>query len=126
MDTIKRTVDTEVKYDDNGILHTIARLTDPFHEIEVTLQVRTADLTIVEASAEMIRVPYANSCPNSMLGIDNLANVRIGPGLHRNIRETVGGDCGCPYLVDLVVQACKLAPCRYRGEASKGIRTHQA
>lgn len=109
LNTIKRTVDTEVKYDDDGILHAIARLTDPFHEIEVALRVRVADLTIVEANAEMIRVPYADHCPNSLLRIGTLAGIQIGPGLHRNVREAVGGDCGCPYLVDLVIQACKLA-----------------
>ncbi len=109
MDTIKRSIDTEVADKGNGIFDAVARLTDPFHEIEVTLRVSVDDLTIHGAKARMIRVPYADHCPNSLLRIDTLAGVQIGAGLHRQVREAVGGLCGCPYLVDLVIQACKFA-----------------
>ena len=109
MEPIRRSINTEVTYDGEGVFRAVARIIDPFHEIEVALRVSAADLTIIEAQAEMIRTPYSDYCSNSMLHIDTLVDVQIGPSLHRNVRDAVGGDCGCPYLVDLVVQACKLA-----------------
>jgi hypothetical protein len=109
MEDIRRTIETNVSETGDGSFRSVARLTDPFHEIEVTVVVRDADYTITEASARMMRVPYADNCPNSMRRIDELTGVQIGPSLSRTVREAVGGDHGCPYLVELSVQACKLA-----------------
>jgi len=109
VDSVKRNIDTEVTSDGDGISRAVARLSDPYHEIEVALRIRTADLTIVEANAEMIRVPHVDHCPNSLLRMDKLTGLQIGPSLHRKVSEAVGGVIGCPYLVDLVIQACKFA-----------------
>ncbi len=108
MDTVRRSIDTEVSKTGDDCYRAVARLVDPFHEIEVVLLIRATGFVIVEASAKMIRIPYADKCPNSLQRVSKLSGLRIGPGLHRTIREVVGGDCGCPYIVDLVEQACKL------------------
>ena len=108
MNSFRRTIDTEVSEVGDDRYRAVSRLTDSFHEIEVVIIVCTADFSIVEASAQMIRMPYVDRCPNSLLRINNLSGIRIGPGLSKTIREAVGGNCGCPYLVELAVQACKL------------------
>lgn len=109
MKPVRRTIDTEVSAAGEGRLRAVARLTDPYHDIEVTLTIRIADLSIVGAAARMPRIPYADYCPNSCAGLNGLQGVRVGAGLGRTIRDAVGGDSGCPYLVELVGQACKLA-----------------
>ena len=40
----------------------VARLVDPFHDIKVTVAIRSADLTITGAQATMRWVPYADRC----------------------------------------------------------------
>jgi len=105
--SVRRTITTEVSPAGGTNSRAAAKLVDPFHEIEVVLLVRVDSLTIVEATARMIRIPYSDRCRDSLPGMDGLKGLRIGPRFSRRVRETVGGDCGCPYLVDLVLQACK-------------------
>ncbi len=119
METVRRTIETEVSEAGEGKVRAVARLTDPFHEIEVCLHVRVADLTILGADAEMIRIPYADYCPNSLSRMNGLAGVGVGAHLSRTVREAVGGECGCPYLVELVVQACKVAAVAVQSERAK-------
>jgi hypothetical protein len=109
MEALRRTIETEVSDAGDGNYRAVARLTDPFHDIEVAVMVRAADHTITDASARMTRVPYADTCPNSLPRMSDLSDVPIGASLGRAVRDAVGGDRGCPYLVELVVQACKLA-----------------
>lgn len=108
MDAVRRTIDTEVSEVGDGHYLAVARLTDPFHEIEVRLTVRAANLTVVDAVARMNWIPYDDRCPDSLVHMSRLEGVQIGPGLTRTVRGSVGGPSGCPYLVDLVLQACKL------------------
>ena len=107
MDTARRSFETEVLKMENGDYRAIARLTDPFHTIEVMLLINAIDFSIVDASAEMMCCPYGDKCPDSLQSMGTLSGLRIGPGLNQAIREAVGGGCGCAYLVELVTQACK-------------------
>ena len=108
MDAVRRTIDIKVTEAGDRHYLAVARLVDPFHEMEVRLTVRTADLTVVEAVAYMDWIPYDDRRPDSLAHMSGLEGVQIGPGLTRIVRDSVGGPSGCPYLVDLVLQACKL------------------
>jgi hypothetical protein len=91
---VRRTIETNVE-EEGDSCRAVARLVDPFHDIKVTVVIRSADLTITGAQATMRWVPYADRCPDSLLG--------------RTVREKIGGEAGCPYVVDLVLQACQFA-----------------
>lgn len=108
MDPVRRSFDSEVSESGPGVYRAVARMVDPFHEIELTLTVRLADLHILDAQAGMPRVPYPERCPDSLRRVADLKGIGIGPGFNRKVREIVGDDCGCPYLVDLAAQAGKL------------------
>lgn len=105
---MRRTIETNVE-EEGDSCRAVARLVDPFHDIKVTVVIRTADLTITGAQATMPWVPYADRCPDSLLQLGGLAGVRIGPSLGRTVREKIGGEAGCPYVVELVLQACQFA-----------------
>lgn len=103
---MRRTIETNVEEQGDGC-RAVARLIDPFHDIEVTVQLRRADLTITAAVATMRWIPYADRCPDSLLQLGELVGVRVGPSLGRTVREKIGGEAGCPYVVELVLQACQ-------------------
>ena len=105
---MRRTIEINVEQE-GDTCRAVARLVDPFHDIQVTVAIGTVEMTITEARATMRWVPYSDRCPDGLLRLDGLAGVRVGPSLGRTVRERIGGDGGCPYVVDLVLQACQFA-----------------
>jgi len=81
---------------------------DTFHELNVTLEVRLPDLTIVAARAEMQRSPYA-LCADVMKRVEALVGKTAGAGIGKVAREALGGPEGCSHLEELVLEAVRSA-----------------
>lgn len=107
MEPVRRTIETRVEEAGDGC-RASARLSDPFHEIEVCIELR-GDRTIGGATGTMRWIPYGDRCPDALLPLAALTGLRVGPELGRRVREQLGGASGCPYVVELVMQACQFA-----------------
>lgn len=94
----------EVEPQADGSILTSWRLTDDLLRADVNLKVQPPDLEIVEAGAVMDRlVPEAwQSAPEL---IKKIEGVRIGPGLRKIARGLLGGESGCPILVQAVLES---------------------
>ena len=88
----------------DGSLAVSWRLTDDLLKAEVNILVRPPDLEIVEAAAKLERlVPLAWSSAPEL--IKKIEGVRIGSGLRKIVQGLLGGDSGCPVLVQAVLES---------------------
>lgn len=80
------------------------RLTDDLLNAAVNLTVRPPDLEIVQAEAMLDRlVPIAwRSAPEL---IKKVEGVRVGSGLRKIVQGLLGGEPGCPILVQAVLES---------------------
>jgi hypothetical protein len=94
----------EVEPASDGSLAVSWRLTDDLLKAEVKLRVRPPDLEIVEAEAELTRLPLKDWSSASEL-IKKVEGVRVGPGLRKIVAGLLGGPNGCSLLVPAVLEA---------------------
>ncbi len=96
------------------------------HDMTLRVAVRTADLTITEASAEMHTFPHAE-CPGITEAFAGLVGLSVARGYTREVQNRFGGPRGCTHLEQLarslgpvVVQAVtsRRAMAVARGEAA--------
>ncbi len=94
----------EVEPQADGTIRTSWRLTDDLLQADVNLQVQPPDLEIVQADAELGRlVPEAWRSASEL--IKKIEGVRIGSGLRKIVQGLLGGDSGCPVLVQAVLES---------------------
>ena len=94
----------EVAPQADGTIRTSWRLTDDLLQADVNLQVRPPDLEIVDAEAELHRlVPEAWQSAAEL--IKKIEGVRIGSGLRKIVQGLLGGNSGCPVLVQAVLES---------------------
>lgn len=94
----------EVEPQADGAIRTFWRLTDDLMQAEVNLKVQPPDLEIVEAGAALGRlVPKAWQSASKM--IKKIEGVRIGSGLRKIVQGLLGGETGCPVLVQAVLES---------------------
>jgi hypothetical protein len=94
----------EVEPQADGAIRTFWRLTDDLMQAEVNLKVQPPDLEIVEAEAALGRlVPKAWQSASEM--IKKVEGVRIGSGLRKIVQGLLGGETGCPVLVQAVLES---------------------
>lgn len=94
----------EVEPLSDGSLAVSWRLTDDLLKVEVNLKVQPPDLEIVEAEAELERLPPKEWLSAPEL-IKKVEGVRVGPGLRKIVRGLLGGPEGCSVLVDAVLES---------------------
>jgi len=94
----------EVEPQKDGTLHVSWRLTDDLLKAEVRMKVQPPDLEIVEAEAELGRLPFPEWASAPKL-IKKVEGVLIGPGLRKIVRSMVGGPGGCSLLVHAVLES---------------------
>jgi hypothetical protein len=94
----------EVESQADGTIRTSWRLADDLLRADVNLKVQPPDLEIVEAEADLRRlVPEAwRPAPE---WIKKIEGVRIGSGLRKIVQGLLGGDSGCPVLVQAVLES---------------------
>jgi DUF2889 family protein len=80
------------------------RLTDDLLKLDVTLKVQIPEMEILEADAEVGRMPPEN-CKDAAEKIKMIEGITIGGGLRKIVRGILGGEDGCSLLVDAVLES---------------------
>jgi hypothetical protein len=70
------------------------------HDMALTLTVRTSDLVIVSADAQMGTFPHTE-CPLIAPAFARLVGMSVGRGFTRALKETFAGVSGCAHLYEL-------------------------
>jgi hypothetical protein len=144
----RRQIDVQVFARDDGLWDVDARLADvktvdaelpsgrraagdPIHDLLLRLVV-DRELTIVDAGAESIAVPYAGACDEHGDAYGRLAGLNLMHGFRQALRERVGGVLGCTHVTELaqvlptaVVQAFAGDVIDTRGDAADAARPFQ-
>ena len=102
--TRKKTFDVSCL--ENNVLEITAHLKDNFHDIKTVIEFDPASKTIVNASAEMITVPF-DLCLEVIPKMKGLVGLQVQKGVHRLVQKEVGGIRGCSHLFDLVMDSLK-------------------
>jgi hypothetical protein len=70
------------------------------HDMELTVSVRTDDMTITEASAVMHTFPHTE-CPGIVGAFAGLVGLNVARGYTRQVQALFGGPRGCTHLEQL-------------------------
>jgi len=109
--TFPRTQTIEITPLAEDVVGVKAVLLDPFHHIELNLELRApspTDLSIAKASAVMERVPYP-VCREPLGRVPQLVGLKVERGLRRKVTRLLGGPEGCVHLVELTMEGVRLA-----------------
>ena len=71
------------------------------HHIRTRLLVGHWPLSILDAEAEMIKVPH-NLCPTTLDALDRIIGLQIVSGYSEKIHELLGGNQSCAHLAHLI------------------------
>ncbi len=70
------------------------------HDMELRVRIRSADLTITGATAEMFAFPHTE-CPAIESAFDGLVGLSVARGYTREVQSRFGGPRGCTHLEHL-------------------------
>jgi hypothetical protein len=90
---VGRLTDTRPWAEDGSAVSTV-------HDLELRVAVRTADLTITAASAEMHTYPHTE-CPMIEAAFAGLVGLNVARGYTREVQTLFGGPRGCTHLEHL-------------------------
>ncbi len=107
-DLYLRNINVAVARKDDRHIVTTATMLDLNHHISVELTIGLEEETIVDARAQMTKVPYA-VCQLTLGNIRRLVGMKIERGIHRRLVETLGHAEGCTHMVDLAMEAVRLS-----------------
>jgi hypothetical protein len=89
------------------------------HDLELRVRVRTADLTITGATAEMYTFPHTE-CPTIEAAFAGLVGLNVARGYTREVQTRFGGPRGCTHLEHL---ARSLGPVVIQAVTSRRARS---
>ena len=107
----RRSIDYRA-YDDVNDLVVVGHLTDSrpwaedgsavatVHDMELRVRVRTSDMTITGATAEMLTFPHTE-CPTIESAFAGLVGLNVARGYTRAVQALFGGPRGCTHLEHL-------------------------
>ena len=90
---VGRLTDTRPWVDDGVAVSTV-------HDLELRVRVRTSDLTITAATAEMYTFPHTE-CPTIEAAFEGLVGLNVARGYTREVQSRFGGPRGCTHLEHL-------------------------
>jgi len=85
-------------------LETRSSIIDTIHEMEVLIVTDMKENVIIQACSQMVRAPY-KICFEVCQLASGLAGLKIDQNIGKNVREIMGGPCGCFHLQDLSLEA---------------------
>ncbi|MDY6880044.1 MAG: DUF2889 domain-containing protein [Desulfatiglans sp.] len=88
----------------DGSLNVFWKLRDSLMDIEVILKVKPPDLEIVEAEADLRRMPH-QECSAALELIKKSTGIRVGAGLRKIADGLLGGPQGCKVLTQAVLES---------------------
>lgn len=107
MEIFQRSVHSNVKKIDAEHLLVSSDLLDLEHSIHLELTVRTTDVVIEAARAQMTKTPF-DRCLSTRQSIKSLEGLTIGRGVLTEINQRLGGPRSCAHLYELAVEAVRL------------------
>lgn len=85
-----------------------ASLLDLDHSIRFFMEVDKATKAILQAGAQMIRVPF-RQCRETIALTEKIVGLVIGRGINRRLADALGHNIGCMHLVELAMTAARMA-----------------
>jgi hypothetical protein len=108
MEIYERNINAAVRKDGDGYISTKASLLDLNHNMRIEIRVRISDRKIVEATAQMVKTPFA-ICGQTAAFAKNLEGLTIERGITKQIAGLMGRSEGCTHLYELAVEAVRLS-----------------
>jgi len=96
-----RTIKTDFELIDGKKILAEGYFLDDYHDIKCTIVFRLSNLEIIEASAQMNKLPR-DICKIPLQRIAELKGLKVGRGFRHKVRSVVGGRSGCIHLLDLI------------------------
>ncbi len=115
----QRNINVTVEKADSNHVLVQASLLDLDHSIRFSMKVHSTTKVIVEAGAQMIRVPF-QKCRETLSLTEGIAGLVIGRGINKKLAEALGHNIGCMHLVELGMTAARMAAA-VLVEAERGI-----
>ena len=104
----QRNINVTVEKADEDHILVQCSLLDLDHSIRFMMKVHTSTKTIVDGSAQMVRVPF-RKCRGTLPLVDKIAGQVIGRGINKRLADILGHNLGCMHLVELAVTAARMA-----------------
>jgi hypothetical protein len=98
---------TTVEMVEPGLWRIITRTDDTLFSTEVELEVKTPALDIRKARLELKR-DVLGIVPDPAPLAEKLVGVRVGPGMTKIVRGTIGGDAGSDRIAELILEAMEM------------------
>ena len=95
---------------------------DPIHHMRLTITIDTR-LNVIDAEAEMLRVPYAGHCEAIAPDYRQLIGLNLLKDFRRDVRERMSGADGCTHVTELTNMLPTAAVQAFAGEV---FRTRDA
>lgn len=108
MSLFHRVIDIDINTLGDGLFKLVTNLTDMFHHIVLEMLVSAPDFIIEDVVVEMKRIPHPN-CRKIYSVARSLRGLQIGPGFTKQVLGLLGGEEGCPNMVNLVLLTAPLA-----------------
>lgn len=107
MSLFNRRIEIDINPDGDGMFRLVTTLGDIYHDIVLTLFISDREFRIKEAVVETNRTPHPRCHEISRLTA-LLAGLTVGPGFIGRVRSALGGEMGCPNLLNLVLLTAPL------------------
>jgi len=103
----QRSLNSNVRMDENGRLVVESSFLDLEHSLHLTLSVNNQTGEIESAAAIMPKSPFTR-CKKCVEGVSVLVGMVIGRGVMGQINAKLGGPKSCVHLVELISEAVRL------------------
>ncbi len=107
-DIYERNINVAVSRKNEHEIVTKATMLDLNHHIRVELTIDLRKETIVDARAQMTKVPHS-VCQLTLNNIRKIVGLRIQRGIQKELVDRLGHADGCTHMVDLAMEAVRLS-----------------
>jgi len=90
---------------DNGNVLARARVDDTFMSAELEMEIKIPDLKIESINGRIFR-SFVDECKNNSEVLQRAVGMRVGAGITRLVKETIGGSNGCNVFADMILEGC--------------------
>lgn len=90
---------------DNGNAMARVRVDDTFMSAEMEMEIKLPDLRIESIQGRIIR-SFAKECRDNADVLQRAVGMRVGPGVTKLVKETIGGSTGCNVFADMILEGC--------------------
>jgi hypothetical protein len=107
-DIYERNINIAVARKNKHEILTKATMLDLNHHIRVEITINLQNETIIDAQAQMTKVPYS-LCQLTLTNLKRIIGLKVARGIHKQLVDKLGHAEGCTHMVDLAMEAVKLS-----------------